>query len=401
MHGAMHWGASGGTVVVSASGSAQASGVTDNRDGTYSATVTNTVAETVRVSATLDGAAITDTADVVFTSGDASIGVTITPESGLVTTEAGGTASFTVVLDSQPTGDVMIGLSSSDTTEGTVSLASLIFTPANWNTPQEVTVIGQNDDVVDGDQDLSIVTAATVSTDISYQGFDPVDVAVTNRDDDAAALTFAGGPLRVAEAGGTAEYTVVLISQPSGDVTVTPSSDATGNATVSGPLTFTAQNWNVAQAVTVTGVDDAIAGGDRQATISHGISGGGYDAVSADVVTVTVIDDDIAGVAVDPVAGLITTEAGGTATFTVMLESEPTAEVTIGLSSSDLSEGAVSPARLNFTSDNWSTPRTATVTGIDDDVTDGDVDYTIETAAAVSQDATYNGLDPADVFRHQ
>ena len=44
----------------------------------------------------------------------------------------------------------------------------------------------------------------------------------------------------------------------------------------------------------------------------------------------------------------------------------------------------------------WERPA-ATVTGIDDDVTDGDVDYTIETAAAVSQDATYNGLDPADV----
>ena len=50
-----------------------------------------------------------------------------------MTTEAGGTATFTVVLNTQPTANVTIGLSSSDTTEGTVSPASLTFTTANWS----------------------------------------------------------------------------------------------------------------------------------------------------------------------------------------------------------------------------------------------------------------------------
>ena len=44
----------------------------------------------------------------------------MTPTPGLTTTEAGGTATFTVVLNTQPTADVTIALSSSDTTEGTV-----------------------------------------------------------------------------------------------------------------------------------------------------------------------------------------------------------------------------------------------------------------------------------------
>ena len=48
-------------------------------------------------------------------------GITVTPTAGLATTEAGGTATFTVVLNTQPTADVTIALSSSDTTEGTVS----------------------------------------------------------------------------------------------------------------------------------------------------------------------------------------------------------------------------------------------------------------------------------------
>ena len=83
---------------------------------------------------------------------DDTAGITVTPTSGLITSEIGGEApTFTVVLTSQPTANVVIGLSSSDTTEGTVSPVSLTFTSANWNTPQTVTVHGVNDVVDDGD----------------------------------------------------------------------------------------------------------------------------------------------------------------------------------------------------------------------------------------------------------
>src|SRR5207244_555444 len=71
-------------------------------------------------------------ADVSVTNNNNdTVGFTVTPTSGLVTTEAGGSASFTIKLNSQPTGTVVIGLSSSDTTEGTVSPASVTFTAAN------------------------------------------------------------------------------------------------------------------------------------------------------------------------------------------------------------------------------------------------------------------------------
>jgi hypothetical protein len=65
-------------------------------------------------------------------------GITVTPTAGLTTTEAGGTATFTVVLNSQPTANVVIGPDSSNTAEGTVG-PSLTFTSANWNTAQTVT----------------------------------------------------------------------------------------------------------------------------------------------------------------------------------------------------------------------------------------------------------------------
>ena len=125
---------------------------------------------------------------VTNTDNDAS-GITVTPTSGLTTTEAGGTATFTVVLTSKPTADVSIALSSSDATEGTVAPASVTFTSANWNTAQTVTVTGVDDALDDGDVAYSIVTAAATSADTIYNGINAADVAVTNTDNDAAGIT--------------------------------------------------------------------------------------------------------------------------------------------------------------------------------------------------------------------
>jgi len=102
-------------------------------------------------------------------------------------------------------------------------------------------------------------------------------------------------------------------------------------------------------------------------------------------------------ITVTPTSGLTTTEAGGTDTFEVVLNTQPTASVTVALSSSDITEGTVSPATLTFTTATWSTPQTVTVTGVDDAVADGSQAYTIQTGAAVSDDPTYKDLDPADV----
>ena len=204
-------------------------------------------------------------ADVAVTNTDNdSAGITVTPTAGLTTTEAGGTATFTVVLNTQPTADVTIALSSSDTTEGTVGPASLTFTTANWNVAQTVTVTGVDDAVVDGDVAYTIVTAAAASTDANYSGVNAADVAVTNTDNDSAGITVTPtAGLTTTEAGGTATFTVVLNTQPTADVTIALSSSDTTEGTVSpASLTFTTANWNVAQTVTVTGVDDAVVDGD-------------------------------------------------------------------------------------------------------------------------------------------
>lgn len=111
-------------------------------------------------------------------------GISITPSAGLETSEDNGTASFEIVLNTQPEADVRIELVSSNTSEGTVDKESLSFTPLDWNESQTVTIIGVDDAEADGDVSYVINTLPASSTDSAYDGFDPVDVTVTNLDND-------------------------------------------------------------------------------------------------------------------------------------------------------------------------------------------------------------------------
>ena len=92
--------------------------------------------------------------------------------------------------------------------------------------------------------------------------------------------------------GTTGTYTVVLDSQPTANVTVTPSRTGSSDVTFSPPtLTFTTSTWNTAQPVTVTAAQDSDAVDDR-ATISHAVTGGDYVGVTVESVVVRVNDDE-------------------------------------------------------------------------------------------------------------
>ena len=155
---------------------------------------------------------------------DDTAAISVTPTSGLTTTEAGGSDQFTIVLQSQPTGSVTIGLSTSDAGEGTESPASITFTTGN-----------RNKGAGDGDGDrrwtmrswtacgrLTIVTAAASSSDPNYGGVNPPDVSVTNDDNEVVGFAFSQtSGLVTTEAGGTATFMpVTLLSQPTANVSL-------------------------------------------------------------------------------------------------------------------------------------------------------------------------------------
>ncbi|MDD9815309.1 MAG: hypothetical protein OXU31_04925, partial [Gammaproteobacteria bacterium] len=106
-----------------------------------------------------------------------------------------------------------------------------------------------------------------------------IDVTITASD--TRGVTLSATTVTVGD-GSTAQYTVVLDTEPTGSVTVTPASAAAATATVSGALTFTTANYATPQAVTVTGAAEG------NTTITHTVAGANYDGVTAPSVSVTV-----------------------------------------------------------------------------------------------------------------
>ena len=95
-----------------------------------------------------------------------------------------------------------------------------------------------------------------------------------------------------------------------------------------------------------------------------------------------------------------TNETGTTATFTVVLASEPTDDVEITIDSDDPSEGEVSADSLMFTPQTWDVPQTVTITGMDDSDDDGDVTYAV-ILYSISSDPLYERCGPPGCDGHQ
>ena len=103
----------------------------------------------------VDGASVGTVGSYTFTSvsADHTIEALFEPQTGFAvgavsgaTSEDGTSATFTVVLTQEPSADVVIPVASNDTLEVSVSTDNLVFTPANWDTPQTVTISGLDDD---------------------------------------------------------------------------------------------------------------------------------------------------------------------------------------------------------------------------------------------------------------
>ena len=211
--------------------------------------------------------------------------LTFSPAS--VTVVEGETATYTVVLDTEPTGNVSVVIVATTLGGLRATPGLLTFTTGNWNEPQTVTLSSSHDP--DGDDVTRMVSHTAFGG--GYGGVIGT-LTVTEKDDDVASLVFSTTRLSLVE-GGSTSYTVRLGMVPSGTVTVTPT--RTGDTDVSGPgvLTFTTGNWNRAQTVTVSANHD----GDRnndETTFSYSAAStdSNYDGLS-ETVTVTVNDDDV------------------------------------------------------------------------------------------------------------
>ncbi|MEZ4732273.1 MAG: M4 family metallopeptidase [Caldilineaceae bacterium] len=113
-----------------------------------------------------------------------------------------------------------------------------------------------------------------------------------------------------------------------------------------------------------------------------------------DTVEIFIVDDDVPGLSLQPTTS-VTGEDGTVVNVQATLTAQPSAPVTVTLTSSDPSEGYVTPL-LVFTAQTWDTPQTATVTGVDDDIDDGDIVYTV-VATLASDDPAFAAVAPVTI----
>ena len=322
-------------------------------------------------------------------------GVTVTPLTELQTSEDGDTATFQIVLDAAPTQDVLIPLSVTDNTAASLSASQLIFTSANWNVPQTVTITGLNNYVAYGDSYYDFELGPTFSLDSNYSNVAVPSLSLVNLDNDVVGITVTPtGGLTVSESGSTSNFSVVLNTQPYANVSVSVTSSDTTEGTVNkSSLVFTPGNWNVAQVVTITGVNDNLTDGDIafQVILGSTVSADyDYDGLFTPDVSVANLDNDVPGISVTGGTTLATTESGASSSFQVVLQTQPSAQVTINLQSDNTSEGTLNKSTLTFTTANWNVPQVVTLTGQNDDVDDGDVTYHVVFTSVSSSDANYN-----------
>jgi trimeric autotransporter adhesin len=225
---------------------------------------------------------------------DDSAAISVIEMDGL-TGEDGATGSFTVVLGCEPTAIVLLDVESDDPGEGTVSPQTLVFTPNDWNVARTVTVEGVDDDLDDDIRSYSIVFTTTTD-DQAYAAIEPDPVAMSSADDDVAGFSVTAISGDTGEDGTAATFTVALTSEPTGNVTVNLDSSDHDEGTVDlTSLAFTPDDWDVAQTVTVTGVDDALDDGDAVYTIQFSATTGddpAYTALTPDSFPVTNADND-------------------------------------------------------------------------------------------------------------
>ena len=309
---------------------------------------------------------------VVSITDDDTAGVTITPTA--VTVTEGGTVTYTVVLGSQPLGDVTVTVNDpADNTDVTADPASLTFTTTDWSVAQTVTVSAAQD-ADDADETATVTHTVASAADTAYEGISADDVAVTLNDDAPETLTvnFEDAAYTATE-GAAVDVTVTLNLDPERTVTIpinhTPQGGAT-SADYSGvPTNVTFNSGDTEKTFSFTAASDSAADAGESVkltfgTLPTGVSGG---ATNESIVS-------IADLSVSFGQGTYTAAEGGSITVTVKLSVDPERTVTIPINHTP-QDGATSAdysgVPTNVTFNSGDTEKTfsfaAASDGVDDD----------------------------------
>lgn len=269
----------------------------------------------------------------------------------------GDSVTLNLTLSLQPATDVTVQVGTK-TGKAQISATSVTFQAAgtDYMTNHPITITAPQDDNTTPETDTIVLTM------VNHPEVVAINIPVQIDDDDVQAIqTTVINSLTVTE-GLTKPFgaTLKFAPTPGNPITVNLSTADPAVATAATPtganfLTFTATDYNdpTQHQVVVQGTPDNNL--VTNSTTVKLISG----TLETDV-AVDVLDDDTEAFALSQTTPLTIPE-GTTRTFTVALAFQPIAAVHVTLTSTSSTAVPVSPATLDFSTTNWQTPQTVTL----------------------------------------
>jgi hypothetical protein len=275
-------------------------------------------------------------------------------QTGIVSIPEGGGVDVKVHLAAKPNGNVTVTPQIAPGTVITVSPTSQTFSPGAYATDLVFHfAAGQDGNATS--EDIPVTFHPNVA------GIADVGITLRTIDDDVLGIAVVTTPITLIEQGAPATVNVALSAMPAGTVTVAVSSSTGDVAVNKAQLIFDASNWATAQPVVLSAPMDA--------NTLPGASVVSFSATTlmTRTINVSVTDDDTQAIANDAAAPLAVTE-GSTTTFQVWLAFDPVTPVTVTVASLDASLAAPATGSTSFVFDssNYSTKRTVTINGVQD-----------------------------------
>ena len=217
-----------------------------------------------------------------------------------------------------------------------------------------------------------------------------VTITVTADDDDVPVTVSFGLAAYSADEGDTVMVTVTLSVDPEREVVIPlTATDQNGAspADYSGvPANLTFNAGEMSKSFTFTATQDAINDDGEMVLLAFGPSLPAGVSVGTTVTTTVSIDD--AGVSVSNDS--LTIAEGSSGTYTIVLRSQPTADVTVTINDpTDNTDVTADPASLTFSSSDWNSPKTVTVNAVQD--ADAADETATVTHTVTSTDSSYSG----------
>lgn len=350
---------------------------------------------------------------------DSTVTVAIRAPSTTCVVVAGDGSQQTAVCNS----GISCPATASCVTNSTILLepSELVFSPADWDQGQTVTLTASNDDSVESSPATVDIVHTVMSEDVRFDTsgrqacveFEQNSFSCTARvsgprqtvvaevhDDDEAGVSLNHQSITVREGEPTgANYSVSLHSRPWQPVSIEvfefdQVSVVSGGVEIPTTLVFDSTDWRSPHVVVVTAVDDEV---DESFVEDAAVGNLTHTVASPDLtynqqelghVSVRVLDDDSAGILLSGVFVNVSEGApAGGSYVDITLQSQPTGPVTVAFSTETSPHAqrlTISPTVLEFSAALWDTSQRVILTAADDQVSQETVQlqvvYTVDSA---------------------